>query len=150
MYLQIRDAYGNFSPPLLIKDGLRYTIQEVKGMTKLTNEKSGEINCIEVFNNLPQGSPDIVLSRGKKITAIRSGLAPGEFFMFNVPDAFLARKLSCTKQATRLQQMENDGYSTLVNMKDKCKGELILTGGGTGMTAKKYEFHFYKEDVLQI
>ncbi len=146
MQIQISDARGNFSPPLMVKEGFQYTIQEINGTAKLSNEKSGDANCIEVFNNLPQGAPDIVLSRGKKITAIRSGLAPGEFFMFNVPDQFLARKISCTKQASRLQQMENDGYSTVIQTKDTSNGELILTGGGTGMLAKKYEFNFYKAE----
>ncbi len=146
MHIQIRDAYGNFSPPLLINKSFRYIIKEVMGLIKLTNEKSDEICSIEVFNNLQKGAYDIILSRGKNITAIRSGLAPGEFFTFNVPDSFLARKISGTNQIKRLLEMENDGYSTMISMKDQCKGSLVLTGGGAGVLAVKYEFNFYKDN----
>jgi hypothetical protein len=148
MSIQLRDAYGNFSTPLEVKNGYQYIIEDVKGITRLTAKKSVEPSSIEVFNSLPQGAPDIILSRGKKNTAIRSGLAPGEFFMFNIPDKFLARKISSAKQAARLQQMETDGYSTIIRTKDISRGELVLTGGGTGLTAKKYEFNFYKDSFL--
>ncbi len=146
MTMQLRDDCGNFSPPVKVIRGYRYNIVSVNGREMLVKEGQEDKRAIEVFNNLTEGSPEIVLSRGGKTTAIRSNLVPGEFFSFSIPDELIARKVSGYEQAKRLQQLETDGYSTVLTMQGIKQAELVLTGGGTGTNAKKYAFNLYSTD----
>lgn len=143
LQLGLRDQYGNYTPQVTVKDGSRYSIRLISGKVQLVQEANEHAADVEIFNELPQGSPDIILRRGRVITAWRSGLAPGEFYSFRLPDEFYARKISGIQQARRLVQLEMDGYSTLIRLNGVANAELLLTGGGTGVQAQKYVFTLY-------
>jgi hypothetical protein len=138
MEIQLRDDWGNYSPPIKAEPGMRYVIRNVNKKEKLESAGPGKSGEVEIFNNLPEGAPAIVINRNGRISAIRTGLAPGEYFLFRIPDQLLGRKISGDVQAAQLQRLENDGFCSLINMKDITKADLVLTGGGIGATTKKY------------
>lgn len=140
--LATEDDYGNESDLVQVANGQKWDALPENEL-RLDSTPASNRDCIEVKNGLSHGAIDALLYKDEKILATRIGIAPGQVagFAFNM-EIWLG---IVPKEVEEGELLSPSLLTTMISLMGLTKANIIMTGGGTGSSAKPVVFNVVPE-----
>nr|WP_217909904.1 hypothetical protein [Pseudenhygromyxa sp. WMMC2535] len=137
------DDYGNYSPRIPAKDGQHFTVLSTPiggRMLRRGPAANSSVRDIEVTNGLPRGAINVNIFRGGKILARKTAVVPGQKAVFQFQPTIWVGVVSQVREGQSLNSAVISDVNTEFSLLGIASADIVMTGGGCGTSAKRYEF----------
>lgn len=108
---------------------------------------SKQANQIEIENSLPQGSVNANIFKNGKLLAVQPNVQPGETATFQFKPALWISVGSGIEEGQAIDSAIISEINTEISLTDISSADIVMTGGGTGVDARPFEFRL--ENVVK-
>jgi hypothetical protein len=140
--VSVRDANGNHSPHVAVRDGQRLAATPTPyGRHLGARGRAVSYSQFEVVNELPRGAVDVNVYRSGLVVASKTAVAPEQKAVFQFKPALWIGAAAPTHQGERLTSAVMNGVDTELSLLGVASANIVMTGGGPGQQAKPFAFH---------
>lgn len=136
------DSYGNVSNLKSAENGQKWAVvhSNAGDLLELQQEPSASPIEVEVKNQLSTSSIDAQIYKSGSLLASKEGVAPGEKGVFQfVPEIYVGVS-SQVEEGEEINQAIIEDFNQKFSLFGLTKADLIMTGGGIGVSATPFVF----------
>ena len=139
--IALGDSFGNYSPRMPAPRGSQFAASAcVVGRHLQLRGDAGNNRQIAMRNELARGAVSANIYTGGRLLASRTGIAPGQRAVFEFKPALSIGVVNGIDEGQLFDPGAIDGALTELPLSGLASADIVMTGGGAGDTATRYEF----------
>ncbi|CAE6812717.1 hypothetical protein R69658_05480 [Paraburkholderia aspalathi] len=152
--IALGDEHGNFSPRMSAQHGERFVVGvHPTGRARLTAEPALAGGAdggpeIQVANRMPRGAVNVNAFNADKLIAAKQAVAPAQKAVFRFTPALWIGVASQIEEGRALSSAVLSSDNTMLPLAGIAAGDIVMTGGGSGVDAQPFAFAF--ENVVHL
>jgi hypothetical protein len=142
MTVSAGDSYGNFTPQLPAEFGQQFAMISTPSGDRLVQVgDSSSPDEVEVLNSLETGSIDAYIHKAGKVFATKTSIAPQQKAVFHFQPSIWIGAVSEIEEGATMNSAIVSSTNTEFSLFGILSADIVMTGGGTGIDAKPFEFN---------
>lgn len=140
--IALADSYGNRSNLQDILPGQKWNAKQSNSGNTLTldSQPASTQEELEIQNNLNSGSVDAQVFKDGKLLVSKRALAPGQKAVFEIEPKIFIGVVSQIEEGQSMNSAVLSEINHEINLFGITKANIIMTGGGTGIDSKPFQF----------
>ena len=142
MAVAASDSYGNYTPPLQVRDGqLFQVVPGASGDQLVPAGSSTNSREVQVLNNLPTKAINAGLYRNGRLLAVRTSISPQQKAVFEFKPTLW---IGVARQLAEGEVMSSAGIAAIdteLSLLGIASADIVMTGGGRGANSTPFAFH---------
>ncbi|MEW7277900.1 hypothetical protein ABW636_04840 [Aquimarina sp. 2201CG1-2-11] len=143
MQLSASDSWGNeIINPLDASNGQLYHVTKGPSGDELAYMSPGTSRTeVQLRNDLLSGSIDAKIYKSGKLLALKTGVSPSQKAVFQIKPTLWVGVVSQIEEGEIMNSAIMSDVNTELGLLGVASADIVMTGGGIGTSASKFQFH---------